>query len=150
MGRSPGSRYDGLVRQAGDGRWACAGRLVVGRGASGPDRRGGGLAAEVVPAGRGRRARPGLGVQQGQQQRQVGANNHSPLRLQWTPSGGGGSSTTDWEQITYTYDPSGRRIAKASVEMTTPASASSAGANDDSPLPQTGGLRGFIRRLPAS
>jgi len=33
--------------------------------------------------------------------------------LQWTPSGGGGgSSTTDWEQITYTYDPSGRRIAK--------------------------------------
>jgi len=31
--------------------------------------------------------------------------------LQWTPSGGGGSSTTDWEQITYTYDPSGRRIA---------------------------------------
>ncbi len=69
--------------------------------------------------------------------------------LQWTPSAGG-SSTTDWEQITYTYDPSGRRIAKASVEMTTPASASSVGANDDSPLPQTGGLRGFIRRLPAS
>jgi RHS repeat-associated protein len=33
--------------------------------------------------------------------------------LQWTPSGGGGgSSTADWEQITYTYDPSGRRIAK--------------------------------------
>jgi len=31
--------------------------------------------------------------------------------LQWTPSGAGGSSTT-WEQITYTYDPSGRRIAK--------------------------------------
>ncbi|NLZ05019.1 MAG: hypothetical protein GXY19_07585 [Phycisphaerae bacterium] len=62
----------------------------------------------------GRDARPGLGVQQGQQQRQVGANNHSPLRLQWAPSGGGGggSSTTDWEQITYTYDPSGRRIAK--------------------------------------
>ena len=70
--------------------------------------------------------------------------------LQWTPSAGGGSSTTDWQQITYTYDPSGRRIAKASVEMTTPASASSVGANDDSPLPQTGGLRGFIRRLPAS
>ena len=33
--------------------------------------------------------------------------------LQWTPGGGGGgSSTTDWQQITYTYDPSGRRIAK--------------------------------------
>ncbi len=32
--------------------------------------------------------------------------------LQWTPSAGGGSSTTDWQQITYTYDPSGRRIAK--------------------------------------
>jgi hypothetical protein len=24
--------------------------------------------------------------------------------LQWTPSGAGGSSTTDWEQITYTCD----------------------------------------------
>ncbi|MDI6451757.1 RHS repeat-associated core domain-containing protein [Anaerobaca lacustris] len=31
--------------------------------------------------------------------------------LQWTP-GAGGASTTDWDQITYTYDPLGRRIRK--------------------------------------
>ncbi len=30
--------------------------------------------------------------------------------LQWTPGAGGAS--TGWEEITYTYDPAGRRIAK--------------------------------------